>query len=163
MSGRRENWTHTAPCGTGRFSKPLRRTNIRLPSSRVENSGVEPLFSVCRTEVIPLYEFPSEAILGIEPNLRTYQVRVLPEHLTAKWQRVDSNHRSIGYEPIEMTWLLHAASVAQLGIGPSFPACRAGVFPPDPWASSIEGGRRTRKQQALDLLALPICVPRFSS
>ena len=51
----------------------------------VERRGIEPRFPGCRPGVVPLDQHPvtSEAYLGIEPNLRPYQGRVLPEHLKA--------------------------------------------------------------------------------
>jgi hypothetical protein len=53
-------------------------------------------------------------------------------------------------------------SVERRGIEPRFPGCKPGVVPLDQRpmkTNSSRGENRTRKHQALDLTAFPICVP----
>jgi hypothetical protein len=73
---------------------------------------------------------------GIEPGLRPYQGRVRPKHLQTKFHQVIAD----GIEP-SLSWM----STRRLSR----------------WTtrSSDQGGSRTHKHEALDLVALPVCVP----
>ena len=108
----------------------------------MERRGVEPRFPGCKPSVVPLDQRPiylSEVRPGIEPGLRPYQGRVRPKHLQTNLQQMIAD----GIEP-SLSWM----STRRLSR----------------WTtrSSDQGGSRTHKHEALDLVALPVCVPNES-
>ena len=90
-----------------------------------------------RLPVGPAARRHSEVRPGIEPGPRPYHGRVLPEHLQTILHRSDPGWG-------RTSTLLHVTQASS---------------PLDHAISSDQGGSRTHRHEALDLAALPICVP----
>src|SRR4051812_48996562 len=99
--------------------------------------GIEPRSPGCKPGIFPLDEppmFSIEVRLGIEPSLPPYHSGVQPQHLQTMsdpgWNRT-------------ITFLVVAQASSPLDHG----------------INSDRGGSRTHRHEALDLIALPVCVP----
>lgn len=69
----------------------------------MECGGIEPPYSACRADVIPLYEHPGVEIRRIELRLRQCHCRVIPlDHIPAKGQ---SGNRT-GHRPAMDGWMV---------------------------------------------------------
>ena len=111
------------------------------PAVAVDRMGVEPITPTLQESVAPsVHASPClpEVRPGIEPGPRPYHGRVLPEHLQTVASVIPA-----GIEPA-----LSCTSRRRLRRWTTGSSCH-----------SDRGGTRTHRHEALDLAAMPICVP----
>ena len=137
-------WTHRESNSDLRHARAVSSRWTMSPLLSVDRPGNRTPISSVQTRHLPVGRAAlvlSEVRLGIEPSLPPYQSGVQPQHL-----QTSSLVIADGIEP-SLSWL----SPRRL--------CR--------WTTrsfvSDRGGRRTHKHEALDLIALPVCVPGHGS
>ena len=144
--------------------------------------GIEPRFLACRASVVPFDHEPMIGVdrMGIEPNAPTLQKSVAPWNMPARNRVVAFALRSVATGDCAR---LKVRPGIEPGLRPYHGRVRPkhlqtnryrvipdGVEPSLSWMStrrlnrwttrsSDQGGSRTHKHEALDLAALPICVP----